>query len=454
VSQVTHEAISPQLGKLRVVVRPEDYRKEVDDKVRDYVKRANIKGFRKGMVPAGVIKRMFGDQIIAEALSHSVNHGINDYMKESGLKILGDPIPDEKVRPDLDIAAEKEYEFMYDIALQPEIDLASTLAAAKLARYIVKADDEMIDKEVERLQERYGEVEKAEEIGAQDIIHVHLTELEGAEPKPGGLHEHAAFWFKDLTPETQARFQGKKVDEEVDLDVFTLMDRPESVIREKVLHLKDPGIAVGRLFRIRIGGISRTQKAEMGQKLFDTIYGEGAVANELDFRDRVSQELRAALEQGTRMRLEADIFEYLVTQTPIDLPEDFLRRWLLLENKELDSASLEKEFPPFIRNLRWNLIVNKIQSSNGIQVAREEIEQYFRELIMRQYGLNDNSEEARHELGHFVEHMMEDQDQVKRAFESIRDNKIFAFLRQSLRIEEKVVSFEEFKQLTDNNQPK
>lgn len=434
-----------------MTIAPVDYKKEVDDKVKEYSRKANINGFRKGMVPAGVIKRMFGDQIIAEALSHAVNTGINNYLKDTGLQILGDPIPDDSTRPQLDIGADKDYEFAYEVGLQPEIDLPPVFAKAKLTRYIVKADDEMIEKEVDRLRERYGEVTKVDEVAEGDIIHVHLTELEGNEPKKGGLHEHAAFWYRDLKKETQSLFVGKRAEDEIDADIFTIMDRPEQTIREKVLHLRDPGIEVGRNFRIRIGSISRTLKAEIGQKLFDTIYGEGTVTSEFDFRERVSQELRSAMERGTLMRLESDIFEYMVTSTPVDLPEAFLRKWLKHENRELDDSALEKEFPPFIRNLKWNLIVNKIQGSNGIQVAKEEIEQYFRELVMRQYGLNDITEEMRHEFDHTVQHMMEDQERVKRTYESIRDNKIFAFLRQSLRIEEKVVSFEEFKQLTETN---
>lgn len=430
-------------------MKPEDYKKEVDEKVKDYARKASIKGFRKGMVPPGVIKRMFGDQIMAEALSKSVNAGINNYLRESGLQILGDPIPDESVRPELDISADKDYEFAYEVGLQPEFDLASVMGQAKLSRYIVKVDDDMIDKEVERLRERHGEVIEAQEVSEGDILHVHLTELEGGEPKKGGLHEHAAFWFRDLTPETQRLFLGKRNHDQLDLDIFSIMDRPASLIREKVLHLTDPAIEVGRMFRIEIDGISRTQKLAVGQQLFDKVYGEGLVTTEFDFRERVSQSLRAAYEQGTLMRLESDIFEYLVGHTKIDLPEDFLRRWLLHEHADLKDSGLEKEFPPFLRNLKWNLIVNKLQSSNGIQVTKEEIEGRLRELVVRQYGLNTDTDEALHELTHMVEHLMEDQERVKRTYESIRDNKIFAFLRQALRIEEKVVSLEEFKQLTE-----
>lgn len=450
-SSVKHEPISGQTSRLRITVIPGDYKKEVDDKVKEYARKANINGFRRGMVPVGVIKRMFGDQIMAEALSRVVNTGINDYLKETGLQILGDPIPDESIRPQLDIHVDKDYEFAYEVGLQPEVDLATVFAQSKLTRYIVKADDEMIDKEVERLRERHGDVTGAEAVAETDIIHVHLTELEALVPKKGGLHEHAAFWFRDLTTDAQKQFLGKGVNDEVDVDIFKIIDQPEERIREKILHLKDPGIEVGRMFRIRIGSISRTQKAEMGQKLFDASYGEGAVTSEFDFRERVSQELRSALEQGTLMRLESDIFEYLVAKTPMELPEDFLRRWLVHQHSELDEAGLAEEFSPFIRNLRWNLIVNKIMSANGIQVTKEEIAQYMRELVLRKYGLIDDSEEARHELEHTVEHMMEDEDRVKRTYESIRDNKIFAFLRQAMKIEEKVVSFEEFKQKTEIN---
>jgi len=447
-STVNQVPVSPQVSKLQITVTPSDYKKEVDDKVKEYARKARLPGFRNGKVPSGVIRRMFGDQIITEALNHAVNAGINNYLRESGLQILGDPIPDESVRPELDIAIDKDYQFAYDVGVRPDFDLTQTLAGARLTRYIVKADDEMIDKEIERLRERHGEVAKPEVAGEGDIIHVHLTELENGQVKVGGLHEHAAIWVRDLKPDVLPQFIGKKPEDEIDADVFDIMDKPEEVIREKVLSI-EPGIEVGRMFRIRIGNISRVTKADIGQKLFDAVYGEGIVTGEFDFRERVTQDLRTALEQGTRMRLESDIFEYMVNSTPMNLPEDFLKRWLLHENKDLSDKDLEKEFSPFIRNLKWNLIVNRLQDAKGLHVTKEEIPQRLKELVMSQYGLNEDTEESRHELEQAVSHLMEDEDRVKRTYESIRDNRIFAFLKQTLRTEEKIVSLEEFKTLTE-----
>lgn len=357
---VTQEELTDLTRKLLVTVTPEDYEAEVDQQVKDYSKRANLDGFRKGKVPAGVIKRMFGDQIIAEALSKAVNSGLNNYLKESGLQILGDPVPDDSVRPEIDINVTKDYEFAYEVGLQPEFDVRPVMQTASLSRYIVKVSEEMIDEEVDRLASRHG---KTEGEGEQAVV----------------------------------------------------------------------------------------TKAAVDQELFDKTFGPSVVQTELDFRERIGQELRSYLERGTGVRLESDIFEHLVNHTPMTLPEEFLKRWLLRDAKNLDEEQLEKEFSPFVRNLKWNLIVNRLQTSEGIQVSKEEIQARFRELVMRQYGLNDTSEESKRELDHIVGHLMEEEEQVKRTYESIRDNKIFAYLRQNMKVEEKVVSYEEFKSLTEKH---
>lgn len=447
--------VKEQIGNLNLLVKvevtPEEYRGEVDKSIKDYAKKVQLKGFRVGKVPPGVVKKMYGQSILAEELNKLVNNALTNYIKEEKINILGEPLPKmEDEEQTLDINAETTYSFSFELGLQPEVELSLLDKKPTLTQYPIKVDKDLIDKEVGHMQKRFGTMTNPESIvdEEEDVLYVHLDELDknGQVTEEGWLNDPAIAFsqFKGKTLRKQLA-KAKKGDT-FDINIYDAIDKDKTEVRDDILNLKDTDLTVGEIFRLTVKNVNHTEPMEVGQALFDKVYGEGNIESEEAFRDKIKEELGKMLESYTTQRLNNDIQKHLLDKVKAEFPEDFLKRWLQYSNEgAVTEEDLDKEFEPFIRNLKWTLIVNKVMADSNIHVHSEDIEARTRDMIKAEYGFSDADDMGAQYLDQLVGHFMKNKEHVERTFDQLRDIKVFEVLREKFTLKDKAVSFDTFK---------
>ncbi len=445
-----------QLGELNLLVKvevpPSEYQPEVNKSIKDYAKKVQLKGFRAGKVPPGVVKKMYGQSILAEELNKLVNNHLTSYIRDEELNVLGEPLPKmEEDDQQLDINAETTYTFSFEVGLQPDVDLSPLDKKPALTQYPIKIDDELIDKEVEHMQKRFGKMTNPETVvdEEEDVLYVSLEELDkDGEVKEEGWSNDPAIAFDQFKGKTlRKQLAAAKKGDTFTINLFKSIDKSKEEIRDDILNLKDSDLEVGDTFRLTVKNVNHTEKMEVGQELFDKVYGEGNIESEEAFREKIKEELGQMLESYTTQRLNNDIQKYLLDKVEANFPEDFLKRWLQYSNDgNVTEEDLEKEFEPFLRNLKWTLIVNKVMEANDIHVHREDIEARTRDMIKAEYGFSDDDPTGKEYLDQLVGHFMQNKEHVERIYDQMRDIKVFEVLREKFTLKDKPTTFDKFKE--------
>lgn len=432
-----------------VSLEAEDYSEKVNAAMKDYSKKANIKGFRKGMVPVGVIKKMYGKELLAEELNKLVNEHLGMYLKEEKIKILGDPMPKLDQLLQLDIDSSNTYDFTFELGLQPIFDLNLENKKLRLTKYKIKTDDKLIDEEIERLQKNFGKMSNPDTLEEDDILYVELSENMKNEGEEGIKH-HASIPLSEFKPaRLKKEIMAMKKGESKVINLLKSLDTDRATIAGKYLHVDEEKLeSAGKEFTLKLENINRIEKAELNQEMIDKVYGPGNVVGEKEFRQKIGEELEAVLDNSSKRKLNTEIVGKMLDEIHMDLPEEFLKKWLMATNEqELTQEDLDNEFEPFLRNLKWSLIVNKIMETNEIQVSREEVESRTREMVKMEYGFDETDETGKKYLDELVGHVMTNQEHVKNTFDNIRDQKVFDYLQANLPMKTKEISFNEFKAL-------
>lgn len=445
---VTTENLEPLHRILRIHLDEADYRPAFDKAIKDLSKKVNVPGFRVGHVPPGLLRKQYGDSILAEELNRAVNGQLNNYLKENNLQLLGDPLPADSERITLDYTQPKEYDFAYELGIRPEIDLTASMNKEKtFTRYRIPAKPEEIEEEITRLRRRYGQRNEIESAGPDDVIYAHLHELntDGNE-KEGGIHTDTFFNMQMLSEEGKTLFATWKKEEEHNIpDLFAVFQQEKDKVVTNILHAdgKDEQLLahISPQFGCRITKIVRLEPAEMDAKFFEAVSSEyGAVESEEALREKIAASVRAHNDRITEVRLENEIFKFLGDTTPVPLPEVFLRKWFKASSeKESADENFESEFQTFTDKLKQTLIFQKIQADHNLEVGKEEIIGEAVDTVRMSYG----------QLGEdFVTYVAKNQLKEKSFIENMHDRvlqkKFFEVLKGYVNIRDEEISAEAY----------
>ena len=447
---ITTENINDLNVLVKIDIASDDYMPKVENSIKDYSKKLNLKGFRKGKVPPQVVKKMYGTEIVAEELNKLVNENLSNYLKENKIQILGDPLPKEDGNiPSLDVNNPQDQQFVYELGLQPEIKIDMIETKAEVERYDIQLDDAVVNEEIERLQKRYGKMTNPEDIQENDVVYVELKELdENGAVKDGCIENKPAIPLEELEKSVRENVMALKKDESITIDVNEAFAKDKSQISQRFFNIPAEKLNEGNnQYQLTLKNVNRIEKAELNEEFFNKIYGEGTVTTEEEFRNKVKEELSEVLKINADRKLNNDIAEKLLDETNVELPDDFLKRWLKQTNPELSEQEIDEEYDPFVRNLKWSLIVNKLLEAGNINVERKDIEDRTKELIKMEYGLGGEDEGTQAYLNEFTNHLMKNEEHVRKIFDNIRDQKIFEYIKEQITIKDKNISYSEFKEL-------
>ena len=447
VSLKNNDAVS---GILTLKVEKTDYDAQVEKGLRQYRQKANMPGFRKGMVPMGMIKKMYGKYVLAEEVNKVVSENLFKYISENKINILGEPIPNEAEQKPIDFDTQDEFEFVFDIAIAPEINVKLT-KRDKLTSYEIEVDDEMLNKQIDSYRKNFGSYDSVEDdIQESDMVKGIVSELDNGEPKEGGiLIEDAVLMPMYIKgKKEQAKFIGSKLN---DIIVFNPHKAYKGAAAEIASFLKvDKEIAeeIKSDFRFEIKEITRHKEAELNQEMFDKVFGEGTVKTEDEFREQVKASLIEQFRPQSEYKFMLDARELLIKKAgDIQFADDILKRWLLTANEKTTVEKVEEDYPKVIEDLKYHLTKEKIVKENDLKVEDADLEHIAKQVAksqFAQYGMLSVPDDV---LNNYAADMLKKKDTLQNIVDRAIEEKLSIWLKEQVKIEPKSITFDEFQKM-------
>lgn len=450
---VTRENIGLLNEKITVNLAKEDYLPSFEKALKNYSKQANIPGFRKGMVPAGLIRKMHGQSVFTDEVLRSVEKQLNDYMVNEKLEIFAQPLPlPENDARQLDVNAPSEYAFAFEVGLKPDVKVAD-LTTAKLPYYKITVSDEMLNEEIERLQVRNGNMTEPEAVdNDENVLNVTLEELDAeGNVVEGGIRKENSVLLKYFAPAFRAQLMGKKKD---DVITLTLAEAFEEKEREWIISdlglAKDDETALNKPFRVTLTKVGLVEKSPLDENFFKSVFPGKEISDEAGFRNALKEDIELQLESQSRNQLYDGIYHFLLDTTSIEFPETFLKRWMQQGGEQPKTAEqAEQEYPSFANSLKWTLVVDQLVKEHNIDVNQDDLRSFAKAQLFSYMG-NMNMGQLDLEqpwVNDYVERMMKDRKFVEDSFHRIQTDKIFAAAENLVQKDEQPISLEDFQKM-------
>lgn len=430
-------------GVIKIKLTEGDYQPHVEEKVKDYSRKANIKGFRQGKVPSGVIKKMFGKSILVDEINHLLSHKLSDYIKDNQIKILGDPIPNQEKAQGIDWDTQKDFEFEYQIGMVEDFTYEVS-SKVKVKSYPIEVDQAVLDETLSDLKKRFGKVNYPETSEAEDSIFGELKAKDSDFKR-----EYAFIAIDKVEKKEQKKFIGLKKEDEVEFEISKLFSDEALTAQLLGLSEEEAKNAKGK-YIFKISNISRTEPAELNVELFDRVFGKDAVKTEEEFIAKVKETISENYKREAEHFLDHHIEDYFVENTSINLPEDFLKAWLKSSSQgKVTDDVIGQEFDAYKRSLKWDLVKNRIADDNKITVEADEVRAKAKEMIIAQFGGQAFAEQISDRLDGIADNYLQNENgqNFMRLYNQLRSEKIMKFIKDSITIQEKKVSVEEFKKI-------
>lgn len=445
---VVREDTDALMATIRVKVTKDDYAEKVEKSLKDYRKKANIKGFRPGMAPIGLIRKMYYRYVLVEEVSKLASDSMMEYIEKENVKILGEPIPSEKQQP-IDWEGSEEFEFAWDLGLSPEFELKFN-KRNKFPFYKIKVNDELRTQHIESYLNKYGKYVPAEVADEKGLVRVTLTELnDDQSPRDGGINVDEAPISIALVAdkEEQKKLIGTKNGDVIVID--TVKAFPNETDRAALLHVKKKELAdVQPLFQLTITDVQAFQHAEVNQELWDQVFGKDTVKSEEEFNNKIDEELEQYLNSESEKRFAFDLKQLVIDKLKFDLPKEFLIRWLVASNEgKFSREQIENEYPLFEKDLKWQLVSSRVAQEQGFKVTDEELREFamgYARSQFAQYGMNFLPEEY---ITRYANDILKNRDEVRKIHESILDKKVIDWFKETVTLNVKEVTVEEFNKL-------
>jgi len=446
--KVVREETGELTAAIKVQVERADYEPKLKSELKKYQSQAHMKGFRKGKTPMSVIRKMYGKGVLAEVVNELLQKELFDFIKEEDLKLLGQPLPSEEQDPvDFDLQALTNYEFKFDVGLEPDFDLQGADEENTFEKHKVEVPDETVSEELANARKRLGDRSQSEsEIQEGDLLKLKAVELEKDTPKEDGIDHEFSVLVNSMKADMKEVFTAKKVGERLVANVFELEEKgDEKYVRKYFLGLEEEDDReVNPTFELTIEEASRIEEAELDEKFFQAYFGEDTeVTTEEAAREKIRENIAGYYNKQAEALLFRDMQEDLMEKNKPALPNDFLKRWILASNEEATPADVDKEFDTFAENLRWTLIRNQLVERFELKVEQDELVEGFknrvRGYLAQNPGMMDDS---------FIDQMamrlMQDQKQVEQLYDELLTDKLYDALVEVVTVEDKPIAMDEF----------
>ena len=439
-----HDALN---ASLTVNITKDDYLEDFNKELKKYRKHAALKGFRKGKTPMSVVRKMFGRSILGEVVNKTLEKELTEYLYSGEIDMLGQPIPsDEQAVIDFDLADMGDYEFKFDLGIAPSFELKGLDESTTFDRLKVSPDEEKLQEELMNLRRRMGESQEVEApVEEEDIITVHAVELVDSAPKEGGVENEFTLFVRNASANVQAELIGKEIEAQLEVNIYELEENnSESHVRKYLLGLEEEDDReISPTFSLTIKKVSRFELAELNDEFFEKAFAEGDVSSEEEALAKIADDYNRYYTNQVDALLFRDFQEHLMEEHQLELPDEFLKRWLVLSSEQNTPETVEAGYIGFAKNLQWTLIRQKLVERLEVKVEEEEVRAAFAEQVKGYFG-GQNPEWLNDEMiSGMVDRMMGQQKEVEQKFEELATDKIHDGLKEIYTINDTVVTPDE-----------
>ena len=413
-----------------------DSRKKILNRFR---RSADIRGFRRGMAPMALIERLYGGQATVESVNELISNSLNNYIEEHKLTVIGEPLPVEDAGNSNDLENGEALDFTFDIALAPEFKLELS-AEDKIPYYTIPVDDKEKEEYKKMVFKQYSRLENCDEVKDGDFV---VADLVQGDRKVEGAYIATSV----LSDEAKAQFLGKKAGDEMDLDVVKTF--PNEADRAAMLRVKKDELAsLEPVWHLTVKEVKNYVDAVPGKELYDALFGPDKVHDEAEFDKALTEKMAGEFKNESDYRFMLDAREYLMNKADIKVSEDFLKRWLYQVNEgKFSKEDIDKDFPAFIKDFKWQTVEGRIISDNKLEVTKEDVKAEAARLARYQfamYGLPNVPEEH---LQGYVTNMLADEKQSRRIYEKAQENVVLDFVRKTVTLDNKEISSAELRKM-------
>lgn len=434
---------------IRLSIEKSDYEATVNETLKDYRKKANMPGFRKGMVPAGLIKKMYGKAVLAEEINKILSSELGRYISEEKLQILGEPLPNETEQKPIDFDHDETFEFVFDLGFSPSIDI-DFKKTGKLPLYEIIVDEEMINNQVEAFQNRFGSYVDAEVSTEKDNLIGSIKQLDtGGTVLDGGINlEEVQVSLKMVKlKKSKNALLGKKAGDTFTFNPKTSFDNDHYL--KQVLKIDDAQAADLKAdFEMTVSKVNTFVPAELNEEMFQkSLGGTTDVTTIEQFREKIAEDLKANLGYSSEYRFLIDTKEALTSFVGMKLPVEFLKRWLVYSNENITREQVDEEFSHFIKDLEWTLIKSRLAKDNNLQVSEADVVALAKETALmqfRQYGMFNVPDEY---LDNYAKSILKNEEERHRLVEKKSESQVLEFIKAHAELDVKSVTQKAFDDL-------
>lgn len=427
---------------LTVRVTPTDYQAALEKRLKEFSQKAQIKGFRPGKVPPALIRKMYGKSLLVEEVNKALSEGLNTYIREQKLRLLGEPLPAAQQEA-VDFDTQQEFTFKFEIGQLPDVQLPAG-GALTVARYQITVDDATLEETMDQIRRQFGQSTQPETAEMGDYLTGTLRQVEGE------FSTRTMLPLVKLTGE-QDKFVGAKVDQTIRFDLQAAFGGDAKAIAILAGVSKDEAAKLTGEFEFVVSQITRTEAPEMNQELFDKVFGAGTVSSEEEFRQKVRETVQQNYDREADKLFNHQVVDTIVQNTPIQLPEDFFKKWLVAANEgKLTAEQVEQNIGQYSNELRWSMIRNYVMESQDVKISQQDVRERATQQLLEQFGMGSADEETREQVAKFADQQLRQDNGrgYRDTFEAIVADRAVEYLRGLVLVEDRPVTAEEFRTMS------
>jgi trigger factor len=451
---ITLDKSSETNASLKITLTPDDYKPEVDKKLKDYGRKVQLKGFRPGHVPASLVKKMYGKGILVDEINAMLSKTVSQYIRENKLQVVGDPVPNRELADAIDWDNQSDFAFSYTLGLASEFDI-DFAQLPSVNSYEIQAGDAEVDSTIAELRERFHSHSHADEVADGDTIYGELKQVNTPEGAEAGFTAKTAFPLNQMAEGAKGQFIGTK---KGDVITFQLEQAfPDEKARATATGApKEEAANLTGEFTFETDDITRHEPAELNQEFFDKVLGVGAVSDEEQFRVKVAEIIKSNYERESNQLLRLDIEKMLLDSLSIQLPDEFLKNWLLEVNEgKFTPEQVDEQYDDFTKSVKLQLIKNKIAEKADLKVGDEDVLKATREMVQNQFGyMGGDNEEMNQTIDRIARNYLMDEknngQNYTSIFNQVFDDKVIEYAKSQLTIATQDVTVDDFKALVEN----
>ena len=425
--------------QVSIEIAAEDYAETLRKRLNDYRRKADLKGFRKGMAPLSLIQKLYGDQALYDSVNKLVSDQLNDFISSEKIRVAGEPLPSED-QPQLDWTAGSDFTFKFDIAQTPELSF-SVDKGDKIPYYEINITETARKEMKKQMLQQYGSLQEGTKAKADDYL---IADISG---EGGHTAEGVYVSIAQVAEAARKEFIGRKAGDVFSVNVNEAFENETD--RASMLKLDKAALAaMNPVFEFKVVNVKTFVAAEENQETWDKMFGEGVVTTPEQFEEKVEERIRAGHVQEANYRFGNDVRRYFMDKAAVELPEAFLKRWLIHANEGKFSAEdVEKEFPSFIQDFKWQMVRGYIMQKFGLKVEQQDLQEAAESYVAYQYAMYGMGNVPQDLIRSSARGVLEDENQLRRLEEQVEDNKTIARIREEVTLQTKKISEDKFREL-------